>query len=99
MRIEHVKIFPVTPSDSLVGFASMEVDGWLSLAGIGVHINSQQEFSLSFPTKKDSKGVEHRFFLPLTNEAREIVTRAVKDSWHESMKEVYKNESIERGNK
>ncbi len=53
MNITEVQIIPIKPSDGLVGFASLVLDGKIFLGSIGVHSRLDGNgYRITYPTKK-----------------------------------------------
>ena len=92
MTISNIQVVPVRPDKTLAGFATVEVDGWLILAGIAIHVHEGGTITLAFPSRRDSRGSEHKLMYPKTNEAKEILTREVQNVWNLTLKEAYQNE-------
>ena len=71
MDIANIKIFPVASSDTLLGFAEIEIGNFLRLSGIGIHAGSKQgEIRLTYPSRKVGEGQKF-YFQPLNREVNE----------------------------
>lgn len=69
MEISSIKIKQVTPSNGLIGFASLIIDGWLYLGNISIFTRPDREgIRLVFPGKKLKNGSVINIFYPLKSE-------------------------------
>jgi len=76
MTITEVNITPVKPSNGLVAFASIVVDGSLYLNGIAVLVKLDGTYRLLFPTKKTGERTIN-IFHPINREASAAIEHAV----------------------
>ena len=83
MKVSKVEIVAVRPSQGLVGFASVELDGQLLLNSIGIHSRRDgQGYRLTYPTRTgggDAINVFHPINQDLSKEIEaQVFARAHK---------------------
>ena len=90
LSIDEIQISPINPQKSLVGFASVVLDGSLYLGCIAIHCDLlNQSFRCVYPTKKFKDGKEIPIYRPITKEAGEAVQKAIITEWENLIKREY----------
>ncbi len=82
MKISNLNFTAIRPRGSLIGFANLTLDGNLYLGDIGVHLKSDGEVSLAFPTKRlgETKiGIYH----PINKKTEEAIRKAIEEKVEE----------------
>lgn len=85
-NIEKVFVHPLPERKApLLGFARVQIEGGLFLSELRIYKDSkiEGEIYISFPTRTDKKGVEHRTVYPIKHEARVRITEAIKRTYIE----------------
>lgn len=77
MSIQNIEIIPVSPSNGLVGFASLLLDGSLFLSSIGVFKRKDGDgYRILYPTKKAGPN-QLCVFHPTTEELSKDIEAAI----------------------
>jgi len=87
IQISNVQIHPVIQNQSLVAFASCEINDSFYLGNIAIHTapNNPLGYRLVFPTKALSSGKQIPCFYPYKREIEEVVTSAIVKKYIELM--------------
>ena len=80
LTVSDVRYSPATRDDSavgLLGYASFVVADVIVLDGVAIRRTRDGRIVLAFPVKHDRAGREHSLVRPVSNAARQAITRAV----------------------
>lgn len=86
MNITEVNITPVKPSNGLVAFASVVVDGNLYLSSIAVYTKLDGTYRLLYPTKNVGQRMINLFH-PIHRKASQQIEQAVFEKCNELFQE------------
>ncbi len=90
LMITEIQITPIKPQKSLVGFASVVLDGSVYLGCIAIHCDLLNKgFRCVYPTKKFNDGKEIPVFHPITKEAGDSIQKAIISEWENLIKREY----------
>jgi stage V sporulation protein G len=86
MIVTEVNISFIKPKDSLIGFASVLVDGELYLGSIGIHrkLHTPESFRLTYPSKSSGEQ-QFQIFHPISKRAAQAIERAIFDKLKDVM--------------
>lgn len=76
MKISEINIFPIKPTNGLIAFASVVVDGSLYLSSIAVYTRPDGSYRLLYPTKKLGERLVNLFH-PISREASKQIEDAI----------------------
>ncbi len=82
-HISGLRFTSCTPRDratGLVGYASFVLADFVRLDGVAVRRTSDGRIVLSFPVKHDRAGRQHPLVRPVSNAARQAITRAIVEA-------------------
>jgi len=77
-EITNISFTAIRPSGSLIGFASFVYNDDFYLGDIGVHLKTNGEISLAFPTKKIGE-TKIGIFHPVNSRTEEVIKEAVEE--------------------
>jgi DNA-binding cell septation regulator SpoVG len=81
MQITSVQIYPTQSTSGLVGFASVIVDDWLRLTGIGIHKRFDgQGYRLTYPTKRPGLH-DTNLFHPISKPGSQLIEKAIFEAY------------------
>lgn len=85
MKISEVQIIPIKPINGLVSFASVVLDSYLYLGGIGIYTRPEGGYRLTYPTRKVGT-MSHAIYHPIDRVFAEELSKIVISKYEEVIK-------------
>ena len=80
IQIDSINFVPVRPTgDMLIGFAGVQIGGWLELNSIGVHKNPDGSVWITPPARKLKNNILKRYFMFLDVEVKEQLRKGIEE--------------------
>ncbi|MBI2797726.1 septation protein SpoVG family protein [Candidatus Saccharibacteria bacterium] len=83
--VTEVQILPIKPTNGLVAFASIVIDGSMYLGSIAVYVRPDGSFRITYPTKKVGLR-ELQVFHPINRLTGQLIENAIIEKCNEVFK-------------
>lgn len=87
LEITEVKIFPIEHSKQLKAFVRITLSDSFVIRDLKIIHNSDGNYFVAMPTRKDKKGVHHDIAHPISQEMRESLEKTILNQYFEEIKD------------